>query len=246
MLRFDPRDPFPLVPFGAVPYAQEQAHAFSADAWLKLNVAGAERRLLDRGCRMRAPESSGEPQELWLGLAASSLLTPYVEIRRTLEAVGTRPGFVAVDLGAAYGRMGFVVARCFPGARFVGYEYAGERAQEGSRALRAFSWVDPELVKLKHADVASPSFVPELADAYFIYDFGTDKAIEKALNDLRRVARRKPFVLIARGSRCRARIEARHPWLSRSSGPALSEKTALYGADPASASAGASRADASA
>lgn len=241
MLRFESRDPFPLMAFGSVSYADEQAHAFQADAWLKLNVGSAERLLVDRGCRMSAPDNSGETQELWFGLAASSLLTPYIEIRRTLDAVGVRPGFTVVDLGAAYGRMGFVIARCYPGAKFVGYEYAGERVQEGARALRAFEWTERDLVKLLHADVASPAFVPEPADAYFIYDFGTDKAIEKALHDLRRSSQSRPFTLIARGSRCRARIEARHPWLQRVRGAVLSEKTILYRAGVADLARGAAR-----
>ena len=225
MLKFDPRNPFPSSSHGEIAYAAEQAHSAAADAWLGLNLAAVEREISERGCRLRAP---GETQELWLGLAVSSLLTPYTEIKRVLEAVGCGGKSTVVDLGAAYGRMGFVVARCFPGARFVGYEYVGERVREGNRALRLFEWSMGVDIRLQHADLASPDFKPMAADIYLIYDYGTMKAIEKTLHDLRRIALEKEFTLIARGARCRSVIRARHPWLTEDGRGPFSERISLY------------------
>src|SRR4051812_38668519 len=159
---FDPRNPFPFKEFGSISYADEQLHAHAADLWLGLDVAAVERELSARGCRMRAPAASGDEQQLWLGLAASSLLTPYIEIRRSLEALGVRAGLTIVDLGAAYGRMGFVIARCFPGARFIGYEYAGERVREGGRALDRFARSAARAdASLRHVDLSATEFTPE-------------------------------------------------------------------------------------
>ena len=220
---FDPRDPFPLL---QASYPEEQAHAFAADAWLGLDVAGVERELLARGCRRRAPGRSGDLQELWLGLAPSSLLTPYCEIRRLLEAAGLRDDMTVVDLGAAYGRMGFVVARCYPQSRFVGYEYAGERVEEGARALARFCRDDRAV--LQHADLASPLFAPRPAQIYFIYDFGTLKAIEKALHDLRRAAEERAISVVARGTRCRDAIARRHGWLELDSRAPPSDRASVY------------------
>jgi hypothetical protein len=237
MASFDPRDPFPFLPLGALSAAEEQSHALAADAWLGLDVAAVERELMFRGCRSRAPGASGEAQELWLGLAATSLLTPYIEIRRALQAAGAGPGATIVDLGAAYGRMGFVVARCFPGARFIGYEYAGERVAEGARALARFaraSGAAPGAARLVGADLSAPGFAPGPADIYFIYDFGTPKAIEKCLHDLRRIGQVKSFLLIGRGQRCRDAISRRHGWL-KSEAAAPGERALRYRASASSA-----------
>lgn len=229
MLVFDPRDPFPQIAYGSVSYVDEQAHALKADSWLGLNVADTERSLSERGCLHRAPGASGQAQELWFGLSASSLMTPYVEIRRTLEAIILSSGSRVADLGAAYGRMGFVLARCFPGVRFVGYEYAGERVASGNGALARFTKSNGADVRLKHADLSATHLTPERADVYFIYDFGTDKAIEKTLYDLRRISLLQPFTLVARGTRCRRAIDLRHrDWLSVKADLAISDRSIIY------------------
>jgi ubiquinone/menaquinone biosynthesis C-methylase UbiE len=163
---------------------------------------------LERGSRLRAPDASGEVQELWFGLDVQALLTPYTELRRILEKLDVRDGQTVIDLGAAYGRMGFVMNRHFGGARFIGYEYVGERVEEGRRALIRFGAKSASLV---HADLAG--IKPASGDVYFIYDFGTVKAIEKTLHDLRRIAAQRPIRVVVRGRHCRYLIASRHSWL---------------------------------
>jgi len=68
-------------------------------------------------------------------------------------------------------------------------------------------------VRLEHADLSSREFSPIEADFYFIYDYGTPKAIEKTLHDLRKMAQIRPITVIGRGRLCRDSIERRHPWL---------------------------------
>lgn len=209
MIPFHPSQPFPPLEPDSQSVADAQAHAAAADRWLGLRTQDVERILREKGSRRPAPESSGEKQELWFGLDVKSLLTPYCEIRALLDRLAPRPGQTIVDLGAAYGRMAFVIARHFPGVRFRGYEYVGERVDEGRRAIARAGIRD---VRLDHADLAVTT--PEAADFYFIYDFGTPKTIEKALYDIRRHAEQRAPVVIARGRHCRALIDARHPWLS--------------------------------
>ncbi len=195
---------------GTVSISVMQSHAAAADAWLGLEIEKTERRLLNQGCRLKAGGVSRDPQELWIGLASQDLLTPYIEIRGLLELLSPPRSTMIVDLGAAYGRMGFVVARHFPERQFVGYEYVGERVHEARRCLQV---LENSRITIEHADLSDRRFSPVAADYYFLYDFGTAKAIEKTLYDLRRIALERSITVIARGRRSHEAIETRHPWL---------------------------------
>lgn len=225
MIAFQPSDPFPLLEPGRHSHAEARAHAAVCDMWLGLGAEAIECELMTRGFCARAPGASGEKQKLWFGLDVQALLTPYVELRALLEKLHVRPGQTLVDLGAAYGRMGFVLSRHVPGARFIGYEYVGERVAEGRRALKRFG---AESAELLHADLAAHETCPADADFYFIYDFGTIKAIEKALHDIRRISLRRPIRLIARGRHCRYLISTRHPWLENAYPAESEERVTIY------------------
>jgi hypothetical protein len=214
ILKFLASDPFPLVQGREPTEIEAQSHAAQTDAWLGLRVSETEGRLNAQGSRQRAPARSGEHQQLWFGLEEQKLLTPYTDIRSVLDFIGPlAPESIIVDLGAAYGRIGFVVQRHHPEVFFIGYEYVGERVEEGRRCLRAQGC---DRSRLEHADLTSPRFRLEAAQVYFIYDYGTPSAIEKTLYDLRKASLQKPFVLIGRGRHCRYMIESRHAnWLTR-------------------------------
>ena len=129
-----------------------------------------------------------------------------------LQLLSPQAGQSIVDLGAGYGRMGFVIARHFPDVRFVGYEYVAERVNEGKRCLNLAG--APPHIALQQADLSHFGFRPESADFYFIYDYGTRAAISKTLDDLKRVARNRSIVVIGRGRASRDAIEREQPWLS--------------------------------
>ena len=219
MSRFESRDPFPLLPQFSASLARD--HAVEADRWLGLRVEKIEAELTKNGSRDPAPQTSGDKHQLWFGLSPQDLLTPYLEIRKCLVELKLKPGMRVVDLGAAYGRMGFVMHRHDPGVEFVGYEYVGERVREGRLALERFG---ARLAELQHCDLTAADFRVVPADVYFIYDYGTPKAIEKTLYDLRRASRNRVVTVVARGRACRYAIESRHPWLSKYD-PAASEST---------------------
>jgi precorrin-6B methylase 2 len=206
----NPASPFPVVDENFT-YHQAQAHSAEVDSWLGLEIEKIELELNEKGCRKRAPNAEGDKQELWIGLATKSLLTPYTEIRFLLNQLNPQEGSTVVDLGAAYGRMGFVIGRHFPKVKFVGYEFVGERVKEGQRCLDKFKY---PFIELKHADLSAPDFSPTAAEYYFIYDFGNPKVIEKTLHDLRRIAQKKSITVIGRGRSSRDLIERHHPWLS--------------------------------
>lgn len=227
MPRFEARDPFPLLSRFSASEARD--HASEADRWLGMRVDVIEAALARRGSREPAPSTSGDKHQLWFGLSPRDLLTPYLEIRRCLSSLNLTPGMTVVDLGAAYGRMGFVLHRHEPGVRFVGYEYVGERVREGRRALDRFG---AALAELHHADLTSPSLELTAADVYFLYDYGTPKAIEKTLHDLRRVSSKKSITIVARGRACRYAIESRHPWLAKRNPLAPEDAITVYVSSP--------------
>jgi hypothetical protein len=227
-MQFNPADPFPLLSSLAQPSATYQemlAHSAAADAWLGLQIEKIESELSVNGCRMSANLASGEKQQLWIGLAPTSLQTPYPEIRDLIERLDLKSGSVIADLGAAYGRMGFVIGKCYPELSFIGYEYVGERVQEFKRCASKFKFPN---VKLIHVDLSSPNFQPQAADVYFIYDYGSPKAIRKTLYDLQRIAKQRPITVIGRGRASRDAIEQEHPWLSQVETPEHFPRYSLY------------------
>jgi hypothetical protein len=215
MIRFESANPFPKVDVRQHSLTEARAHSICVDRWLGLRVEEIERQLALSGSRARPTNSHGEFHTLWFGLDAQLLLTPYVELREIFSRLDPRPGETVVDLGAAYGRAGFVLGRHHVGVRFIGYEYVGERVAEGNRGLKKFL---PDVfaageAELIHADLSAPELSLCEADYYFIYDFGTHKAIDKTLFALRRQSLKRRIQLVARGRHCRYLIDNRHPWL---------------------------------
>jgi hypothetical protein len=225
MISFGPNTPFPIVSEGDLSYREAQGHSVTVDTWLGLNTAPVETALAQFGCRLRPSNSSGEHQELWIGLALNSLLTPYTEIRTILAQLDPADGETIVDLGAGYGRMGFVISRHYPQTKFIGYEYVGERVKEGMRCLKNLQNLD---IKLIHADLSCQDFSPAPAQYYFIYDYGSSKAIEKTLHDLRRIAKEWAITVVGRGRSSRDAIERNHPWLSQIVSPVHGAHYSIY------------------
>jgi len=192
--------------------ARVRAHSDQVDAYLGMQIEEVEKKLRSDGCRLKASGFHEKTQELWIGLAAKRFLTPYTEIRTILSLLKPEQSTTIVDLGAGYGRMGFVVGRHYPKVKFIGYEYVGERVKESKRCLNRLGH---PLVKFKHADLSSMEFQPATADYYFIYDYGTSEAIKKTLVDLKKIAQEKPITVVARGRDSRDFIEEHHLWLTK-------------------------------
>jgi hypothetical protein len=208
MLAFDPQDPFPLLAEDRHSYAEAQAHAALVDTWLGFDMEAIE--LTIAGDRSK---NGSDGQESWVGLAIKSLLTPYTELRQIIERLQPRAGEAMIDLGAAYGRLGFVVAKHAPGVSFKGYELVAERAREGNRCLENFA--PHALIQLETADLRSLEFKLPKAEYYFMYDFGSREAIDKILAELGALARIQPVTVVGRGGRTRDAIERHNPWLSQ-------------------------------
>lgn len=195
-------------------------HAKEVDAWLGLRTQAVEDRLSGPNYLLQSKDV-----ETWRGLPVQTMLTPYLEIRSLLEELQPSPGDQIVDLGAGYGRMGFVIGASYPEVRFLGYELVRERVEEAIRCLSKFHYPHVQMVC---GDLAASDFQPAEAKYYFLYDYGTRAAIEKTLNDLRQIAQRAPITVIGRGRASRDAVERGHPWLSEIIAPRHFDRFSIY------------------
>lgn len=173
------------------------------DALLGLRIGAVERSSVDlaQGKERAAVEPSALGKASWSGsgvLSRSSLNTPYGELFQVLEKIALTPGQRLVDLGAGYGRLGFVIGHCLPEARFTGYEIVRTRVDESNR-VAALAGLDPARVRFETRDLSEAGWEPEEADYYFLYDPVNRDTLAKVLADLRRIASRRTIRLIARG-----------------------------------------------
>lgn len=220
---FDPSDPFPRMTPRTWEYRDQIAHGRAADAWLGLQISRTETEIASRW--KTNPDLSLTGTQAWVGLSPDSLQTPYTELRQMLDAISPPPGSIVCDLGAGYGRMGFVIQRHFPEAEFLGLELVGERVKEGAEALARHECSRARLVE---QDLAAPDFELPRAAAYFLYDFGSREAITRILGELRLRARTEPVTVIGRGRATRDSIERGEPWLSQVSPPIHFDTFSIY------------------
>jgi hypothetical protein len=155
-------------------------------------------------------------KKMWIGLDTQSFQTPYSEIYEMIKLLNPKDDEHWVDLGAAYGRMGIVLALVSPNVTFSGYECVSERVVEGNRIISKWSLKN---IELKLIDIATQEFNLETADLYFIYDFGSRDDIYYILEKLRVLAGKKSIRVIARGRGVRQWIMQDFPWLSAMTPP---------------------------
>jgi hypothetical protein len=150
------------------------------------------------------------PRQFWYGLEVQSMQTPYSELLEFVHFLKPKPQDLWLDLGAAYGRMGLVLACFAPEVRFIGYEFVQSRVDEGNRVFRALGVRQAQLVS---ADLAAADLELPDADLFFVYDFGSKDDVYKVLEKLRVKALAKPIQVIARGRGIRNWILMDFPWL---------------------------------
>lgn len=121
-----------------------------------------------------------ENSQPWIGLHPEILQTPYALFLELYEYVeGLYKINSIVDVGAAYGRGGFVKAAVFPKASFTGYEIVTERAEEANRLFKHFQ-LDDCTVLCKNALTEKIMN----ADLYLVYDFSNESDIHQVLKIL--------------------------------------------------------------
>ncbi len=183
-------------------YNEAKIASSLVDGDLGFQISSTEKRI----------QACPEGRNFWVGLAPETLQTPYSEFFEIVERLNLPAGSTLVDVGAGYGRLGYVVGKYFPSIQFIGYEVVPQRVQEGQRVLRNFKYPNVQLV---HADVASCEFKFSSAEAFFLYDFGCAKDVRKVLVDLGELSKNQKITVVGRGRLCRDLIEQENPWLSQ-------------------------------
>jgi SAM-dependent methyltransferase len=186
-------------------YHYSEAQRFSRELDLKLGfqIDEIEKKILQH-----------EPHTPWAGLDPQALQTPYPEIRMILSRLDLQMNQTIIDLGAAYGRMGLVLAEFYPEVKFIGYEVSKERATEGNRFYSEF-----QHIQLLQADISRTDFIIPVADVYFIYDFGDLESIIRVMDQLKKISIHGCIRVVGRGRRIRDQIERHEPWLSQVHAP---------------------------
>lgn len=209
-LKFDPSNPFPAVTYDELSYQEAQSYSVTVDEWLGFQTESVEKKLLtSQDYKVQADRDI--PVQFWRGLPVQALQTPYTEIRWILNLLNPKENETVVDLGCGYGRMAFVMGLHYPDVNFIGYELVAERVNEGNRVLKNFAYPRARILT---QDLTDPAFSPAVAEHYFIFDFGSAAAVDKTLEDLKKIAREKSIQVVARGRYIRHRIYQSHPWLA--------------------------------
>lgn len=188
-------------------YAAAKARSEALD----LKLGFSQQEIEDKLIESFHVQGGQRVEQRWIGLPLQAMQTPYGELVEFVATLAPKATDTWVDLGAAYGRLGIVLAALAPQTRFIGYELVRERVLEGQAVYEKLLLTNAKLIE---QDLSAASFTPATAECYFLYDFGTREAIEKALVDLRDIAAKQPIAVVARGRGCRNLIDRGQPWLT--------------------------------
>jgi SAM-dependent methyltransferase len=133
--------------------------------------------------------------QTWVGLDFQILQSTYHDLKIIFETIKPKPNQKIIDLGAGYGRMGLFLHWYYPLCQFLGIELVRERVIEANRIYKKFELYRKEMMV---GDLFELAELPT-GDFYFIYDFGSEKHIQKILNQLREL---KGNIFIVKGQIC--------------------------------------------
>lgn len=186
-------------------YVHAKLQSVEIDECLEFQIYEVESRLRER------EEREGKVFQSWSKLHPQAFQTPYselIELVKRLNPPELKKTWV--DLGAGYGRLGFVVEAFAPLSAHIGYENAPERVLETKRVYSLWNLKRCEIIQ---QDLMKTDFQPISADFYFIYDYGDAPSIRKTIEDLRQIASERPIQIIARGLGIQNEIDRNAPWL---------------------------------
>lgn len=211
---------------------ESRRHARELDLALGFTIQPIEEELLSRA-RLNKPEGHvgqwgeafHEGHQTWVGLDYQTLQTPYKELIQMCRHLSPKKDSLLVDLGAGYGRLGFVLHELYPDVNFIGYEYVEERVREGARVLENLNCSRAQLL---HQDLSDPGFKLPHADIYFLYDYGKVSHIRHTLEQLEDIASRETVKVIARGKGVRSLIQEDFPWMGQVHDPYHEKFYSIY------------------
>lgn len=219
-------------PYQSQDPVQVTSHSRAVDDQLGFAHREIERQLLDRAKSLEPTGSMNswgrgihDGQQTWVGLDPEVLQTPYDELDRMCRLLELNFDDHVVDLGAAYGRLAFVLAHHHPLAHFTGIEYVSERVTEANRVFEQHGLRNARVIQ---DDLSREDFLLPLAQAYFVYDYGNIEHIRHTLEQLKQLDTTHRFQVVARGQGIRSLIQYHHPWLAQMGTPYHEENFSIY------------------
>ncbi|MCK6597394.1 MAG: hypothetical protein L6Q37_03450 [Bdellovibrionaceae bacterium] len=187
-------------------YEAAKAQSQILDEFIGFNCPSIENELFLK----TKSENHFKEKQFWFGLDIQSLQTPYSELVEMVTYLNPKDNDLWIDLGAAYGRMGVTLGFLKPKVTFIGFEFISARVIEGNRIYKHLSLKNSHL---KEMDIATQDFKLQLADVYFVYDFGSKRDVMDILEKLRKISLEQPIKVIARGRGIKNWIYQTSPWL---------------------------------
>lgn len=166
-----------------------------------------------------------EGSETWIGLHPQVLQTPYSEIIHFFSYLRNKDIKKVVDFGAAYGRIGLVLAALYPDAEFTGYEIVEKRSSE---ATRVFGSLGLSRLSMRNQNILDECFELPSADIYFIYDFSDPHDLRVILKKLSEKLYKEDFYLVAKGEGVRSLIQLKYPEFWNCNGVIHEQNWSLY------------------
>lgn len=163
--------------------------------------------------------------QTWVGLDPQVLQTPYGELLEICQHLKLSSDSHIIDIGAGYGRLGFVLQQVSPQSKFTGYEFVKERVVEGNRVLQLHGCQNAMLFE---QDILHENFMLPHTQYYFIYDFGFPPQIRKILQQLEIIGTHHNIMVVARGKGIRSQIHHEHLWLCGAFTPLHLENLSIY------------------
>ena len=200
-------DPFPLHSLQVAQSPAAKEHARITDTLLGFEIESVEEFV-----RAHRFEEDLAKFETWAHISPQVFLTSYWELRYWMNRIQPLPHYRVADLGAGYGRLGWILDRYFPEVSFVGVECVFERVVEAQRVMRRHQLTN---ARMAWGDLTDDAFAMPIAELYFLYDCGTAEAVKNVMDRLDRVA---PVgaKLLARGQRARESAHSSPHWVPQS------------------------------
>lgn len=122
----------------------------------------------------------------------------YTTLLMMLRYLKISTGAEFVDLGAGFGRVGFVLGLMRPDIRFRGYEFIADRVTAANLIAKNFG-VDQH-VCFQAQDLSALDFQIPVAEVYYMYDPFTDETYQHVLKQLVEIGAKKRITVVTKGN----------------------------------------------
>jgi hypothetical protein len=122
----------------------------------------------------------------------------YATLLNILRNTKRETKITIVDLGAGYGRLGFVVGILYPQYFFIGYEIIQHRVDSAN--ITALQFEISDRVQFTTQDLSALDFIIPDADIYYMYDPFIVETYHHVLEQLVKIGNRKKITIITKGN----------------------------------------------